>query len=38
VIRLMRRWKLAWNVVVITPERQLERIAGGEAAEASPAG
>jgi stearoyl-CoA desaturase (delta-9 desaturase) len=38
VIRLMQRSKLAWNVVVITPERQLERMprqpAGGAPARA----
>lgn len=31
LIRLMQRSKLAWNVVVITPERQLERMSAAPA-------
>jgi stearoyl-CoA desaturase (Delta-9 desaturase) len=35
MIRLMWRTKLAWNVVVITPERQLARMPGSASAEPS---
>ena len=29
MIRAMRRMKLAWNVVEITPERQQQKLASG---------